>query len=148
MLRPLAERQQVLTSAIKFGADENNVMDRLCWTEEVIRNLVPNGRAIAEKVRRELTESMESIPAEDLAEVIVKLSRDQSLFDAARSLEMAAYSPNLPTFDQLSHPAQSYLGGVLDFVQIERKRFRQSWSNVEDVKLDITEPQPNRTSEN
>ena len=147
VLRPFAERRQVIIRAIKFGADENGARDRLNWAEAMIREFAPNGKAIAEKVRRGLTESMEDIPAEDLAEIIAKMSRDQCLFDAARSLEQAAYSPDIPTFDQLPHPAQSYLGSVLDFAQIERKRFRQSWSNVEDVTLDIKEPQPKHTSE-
>jgi len=126
-LRPTKERLKAMQNAIKYGADKKSLDERLDWTEAAIRNFVSEGNMIAKQVRSRFIDSMENIPAEDFAEIIINMSHGSRLFDAARGLEHAAFSHVLPTLDQLPIEAQGYLGAILDFSGIERRLFRESW---------------------
>lgn len=128
-LRPIVERRKSMVNSIQFGSDGKSFEERVEWTETAIREYAPNGKVVAKAVRDGIFGSVTADSADDLADIVVKLSHDNRLFDAARFLEMAAYTPNLPTFDQLPNEAQSFLGALLDYSKIERKRFRQSWSS-------------------
>jgi hypothetical protein len=51
------------------------------------------------------------------------VDRGDALFSIARTLEHAAYTIPLPTFDELSIEARSYLGAIFDFLTIDRVKF-------------------------
>jgi hypothetical protein len=129
-LRPNAERLTSLASAIRFGEDAKGTAEKLRWAEAAIRDFAPNGAGLAEIVRNRFNEALRSIPAESLAEVVVKMANSDRLFRAARELEQAAYTIELATFDSLSVEAKSFLGAVLDFIGIDRMLFTKSWHNV------------------
>lgn len=132
-LRPLAERNKHMASAIRFGENVKGVYDKLDWTEMALREHVENGASIARQIKSGFARDQKQIPAEDFAEVVVRLSHTNSLFDIARTLEHAAYCVNNVSFDVLPIDAKSFMGALLDFSQIDRKLFadaspRGTWS--------------------
>lgn len=129
-LRPNAERLVNLSNAIRFGEDVKGTEDKLRWAEAAIRDFAPNGAGIADVVRSRFNEALQSVPAESLAEVVVKMANSDRLFRAARDLEQAAYTRDLATFDDLSVDAKSFLGAVLDFIGIDRILFAKCWHPV------------------
>jgi hypothetical protein len=129
-LRPSAERLVSLTNAIRFGEDVKGTEDKLRWAEAAIRDFAPNGAGLAEVVRNRFSQALRSIPAESLAEVVVKMANSDRLFRAARDLEQAAYATDLAAFDDLSVDAKSLLGAILDFIGIDRTLFARCWHPV------------------
>ena len=127
-LRPAPERIANLTDAIRFGDDPRGTFEKLRWTEAAVRDFVPNGASIADVIRTGFTEALQSVPAENLAEVTAKMANSDRLFNAARDLENAAFLIDCPTFDDLAIDSRSFLGAVLDFVAIDRLSFAASWS--------------------
>lgn len=126
-LRPHAERLAGLTDSIRFGEDPKGTFDKLRWAEAAIREYAPNGAGVADLVRTRFNEALRSVPAESLAEVVVKFANSDRLFNAARDLERAAFVITCPSFDDLSVDARSILGAVLDFVSVGRLQFSQAW---------------------
>lgn len=127
-LRPHQERLVNLTDAIRFGDNPKGTAEKLKWAEAAIRDFAPNGTGLAELIRNRFNEALRSIPAESLAEVIVKLANSERLFNAARDLEQASFGIECPSFDDLTVDAKSFLGAVLDFVSIDRLAFTKSWA--------------------
>ncbi|WP_084446050.1 hypothetical protein [Sphingomonas sp. TDK1] len=126
-LRPLQERLNALTDAIRFGDDPKGTAEKLRWTEAAIREFAPNGIGLAEVVKQGFADALRRVPAEGLAEVAAKMANSDRLFNAARDLEEAAYQIECPHFDSLSLDAKTYLGAVLDFVGVERVVFSAIW---------------------
>lgn len=147
-LRPNAERLASLTSAIRFGEDAKGTADKLRWTEAAIRDYAPNGAGLAEVVRSRFNEALDAIPAESLAEVVVKMANSDRLFKAACDLERAAYTIDLATFDSLSLDAKSFLGAVLDFIGADRSLFANCWYPVEHLPSIKTESTPEAGTQN
>ena len=59
----------------------------------------------------------------DLAEVVAKLVGRGALFEAARALEAAAHANPIPAFGALPTEAKTFVGAVLDFLDIDREQF-------------------------
>ena len=78
-------------------------------------------------ISQKFLEDFKKIPAEGLAEVLLKMTSGNELFEAARELEATAYRKNLPEFDKLSGNSKSALGAILDFVNVDRLKFSKSW---------------------
>lgn len=127
-LRPHSDRLANLTDAIRFGEDPKGTADKLRWAEAAIRDYAPNGAGLAEVVRKRFNEALHSVPAESLAEVVVKMAKSERLFNAARDLEQAAFLIDCQSFDDLSVDAKSFLGAILDFISVDRVAFSKSWS--------------------
>jgi len=130
-LRPYPERLINLTNAIRFGEDFRGTEAKLRWAEAAIREFAPNGAGLADTVRTRFTEALKSVPAEGLAEVVVKMANSDRLFRAARDLEHAAYASKPAAFDTLSIDSKSFLGAILDFVNIDRMMFANCWRPVQ-----------------
>ncbi|WP_197062758.1 hypothetical protein [Bosea sp. UNC402CLCol] len=128
-LRPASERLASLTSAIRHGEDAKGTAEKLRWAEAAIREFAPNGAGLAEMIRSRFNEALLSVPAEGLAEVVARMGNSERLFEGARNLEYSSYSITLPTFDELTVDARSFLGAVLDFLGIERARFSSCWTH-------------------
>ena len=130
-LRTNQERIITLTEAIRLGDDPKGTAEKLRWTEAAVRDFAPSGGAgLAETIRRRFNEALSSVPAEGLAEVVVKMGNSDRLFKAARDLESAAYSNHLAGFDGISIEAKTILGAVLDFVGVDRVRFSTAWTKM------------------
>lgn len=138
-LRPHSERLSSLTDIIRYGADPKGAAEKLKWAEAAIREYAPNGAGLAELIHGRFTDALNAIPAESLAEVTVKLANSDRLFNAARDLEQASYQTICPGFDDLSIDAKSFLGALLDFVEIGRATFAGSWPNAKPTRSSSSE---------
>jgi hypothetical protein len=143
-LRPHQDRLASMTDAIRFGEDSKGTAEKLRWAEAAIRDFAPNGAGLAEVVRNRFHEALQSVPAESLAEVTVKMANSERLFNAARDLEQASFSVECPSFDDLSIDAKSFIGAVLDFISIDRTAFAKSWNPPKATRT--KEAQENHTS--
>lgn len=130
-LRPRAERLLNVTDALRYGADKDSTIQRIRTAEAAIRDYVPNGNAAVKAIKEQMQKDLDKIPAEGLAETVVKMATSHELFDAAKELEVSAFRSNVPTFDQLSPTAKSALGALLDFANIERAKFASAWAKAE-----------------
>ncbi|MFF9385853.1 hypothetical protein ACF1A3_35895, partial [Streptomyces globisporus] len=128
-LRPAAERIEHLVDALRYGDNPEVTKQRLAWAEAAVRDYAPNGAAVARIVKEKIRIDIMSVPAEGLATVVAQAARNESLFNAAKILEDAAYSRVAPTFDELPTVAKSFMGAVLDFCGIDRSSFATSWAN-------------------
>jgi len=126
-LRPAAERVRNMTDVIRFGSDARGVGERLQWAEAAIREYVPNGAGIAQLVRDRFNAELKGVPAEGLAEIVVKLTRNERLFSIAKTLEWAAYEQEVVSFDNLESEAKALLGAILDFVGVSRAHFARAF---------------------
>lgn len=127
ILRPGAERVKALTEAIRYGTDASGTMNQLRFAERAVREYLPNGAGLAHIVRERFFADLNSVPAEALAETLASQSKSDTLFNVARELERAAFASALPSFDELSTEARSLLGSALDFVEVDRSDFANSW---------------------
>ncbi|MCW6512680.1 hypothetical protein [Lichenifustis flavocetrariae] len=127
-LRPHHERLASLTDAIRFGDDPKGTAEKVRWAKAAIRDYTPNGASLAEIFHTRFNEALQSVPAESLAEIVVKMTNSDRLFNAARDLEQAAFLIECPSFDDLTIDSKSFLGAVLDFVAIDRLAFSQAWN--------------------
>jgi len=152
-LRPHQERLASLTDAIRFGDDPKRTAEKLRWAEAAIRDYAPNGAGLAEMIHTRFNEALQSVPAESLAEVIVKMTNSDRLFKAARDLEQAAFLIDCPPFDDLTIDAKSFFGAVLDFIAIDRLTFSQGWNppkpvpTTADAKQDVAPAAASPSSE-
>ncbi|WP_417485257.1 hypothetical protein [Maricaulis salignorans] len=128
-LRPTQERIKEVARAIRFGTGSANTLEKIEWARRAIREYVTNGTGVAEEFQRKISAAFDSIKSEGLAEVVVKLSNSDKLFNIARSLESAAYQPSTPSFDNLGPDEKAFVGALLDFSEIERVKFAKSWVN-------------------
>ncbi|WP_285294736.1 hypothetical protein [Aureimonas altamirensis] len=103
-----------MTDAIRFGANTEGALANLRWTEAAIREYLPNGAGLAQVVREKFTAELNAVPAEGLAEIVIRLSNSEKLFSIATSLEKAAYSSHLVSFDHLDTDTKGFLGALLD----------------------------------
>lgn len=126
-LRPAVERLRYITDALRFGDDLIGTQERLKWAQAAISEFLPNGPALARTVRDRFTEELRRVPAEGLAEIMVKAAATDRLFEAARSLEASAFASMLPAFDEIDVEARAILGAVLDFASVDRRRFANAW---------------------
>lgn len=122
-LRPIAERRKHMANCIRFGESMEGTMDRLAWAEHALRDYLQNGAALAQTVRAGFERDLKQVPADDLAEVIVKMSNSDTLFTVSRTLEYAAYRSDPVSFDSLPGDAKGFVGALLDFAGVERKHF-------------------------
>ena len=132
-LRPSAERVRHMTDAIRYGADTEGALANLRWTEVAIREYLPNGAGLAQVVREKFTAELKAVPAEGLAEIVIKLSNSDKLFVIAKSLEKFAYASNLVSFDHLDADTKGFLGALLDFADVSRTKFAQAWNGRPDA---------------
>ncbi len=122
-LRPVAERRKHMANAIRFGENVEGTYDKLEWAEMALREYSNNGASIASQIRTGFERDINQVPAEEFAEIVVRLSNTNSLFDIARTLEYAAYRVDEVSFDSLPTEAKSFVGALLDFSKQDRKLF-------------------------
>jgi len=129
-LRPAGERLRYITDALRYGQDRTGTQENLKWAQAAISDFLPNGSALARTVRDRFTDALRQVPAEGLAEIVVKAAATDRLFEAARALEAAAFAADLPTFDEIDVEARSILGAVLDFARVDRSLFARAWTST------------------
>ncbi len=122
-LRPLAERRKHMANAIRFGENMEGTYKKLEWADMALREYFDNGSSLSKQIKEGFNKDINQIPADDLADVVVRLSHTNSLFDIARKLDHAAYSREQVSFDSLPNDVKSLVGALLDFCRLERKLF-------------------------
>lgn len=125
-LRPLSERRKHMSNSIRFGEDVEGTYEKLDWAARALREYVDNGSSIANQITTRFDNDVKQVPAEDLAEFVVRLSNTVALFNIARTLEHAAFSTDVVTFDALPTDSKSFVGALLDFAKIDRKKFSEA----------------------
>lgn len=125
-LRPMAERRKHMANAIRFGENVDGTFDKIEWAELALREYIDNGQGIARQLRSSFEHDLKQVPAEDFAEIVVRLSNTDSLFAIARNLEHAAFCASNVPFGTLPIEAKAYIGALLDFTKLDRKAFSKA----------------------
>jgi hypothetical protein len=122
------ERRKLILDAVRLGAlsDERGQYS-LRLAIALVEKYAPGGKSAARGVETALRKDLERIPAEIIADQAVKLLKSDQLFLTGRELEMACYAVALPSFDGLSVPTKSMLGALLDYANVDRRRFADAW---------------------
>jgi hypothetical protein len=129
-LRPTEERCKLMSNAIRFGENAQDTFQKLEWTELALREYIENGASIAKKIKGKFLNDAGAFPAEDLAEIVIKLSNTNKLFEVAKALEAAAFRIYPVCFDDLATDAKSFVGAMLDFCSLDRRYFSDAMSKA------------------
>lgn len=133
-LRPAGERVRYLTDQIRYGSDFLESQKKLKWSQAAISEFIENGQNVSQTLEERFVAALGRIPAEDLAEIIIRQGNDDKLFKFALAMERHAYALNIPSFDELDSSEKSIVGAMLDFVGLNRKSFADAWKYASDQK--------------
>ena len=126
--RPSEERREILINSIRYGnTDAVAGQKELRVAIALVREYVDNGSTIAQTIKDETSKKLNNIPAEIIADEVVRMGTSETLFSVARELERTSYLRICPNYDQLSTPTKSFLGTLLDFSGIDRRTFAIAW---------------------
>lgn len=152
------ERNRTVLNVIRYGEeDENKGLEKVRIASALIEKYATNGSAVAQSVAQAIRSDYSKIPAEIIADHILKNLRVDGLFQLARALEQRAFSRDLLGFDDLPAEEKSFLGVLLDFSGIDRVSVADSWvssmaakratEEMEDDMIEEAGPLFNRRSE-
>jgi hypothetical protein len=126
--RSAEERREALLNAIRYGTpDLASGKEKFVVAIELLRKYGPQGEASGRRVEAELAKEIQEIPAEIIADHVVKHIKQDDLFQIARRLEHYAFSRDLASFDRLPPEEKSFFATVLDFANVDRMRFANAW---------------------
>ncbi|MBI4182439.1 MAG: hypothetical protein HY521_00405 [Proteobacteria bacterium] len=126
--RSAEERRTIFINAIRYGnTDSTEGLEKLRLATALVRQYAENGSAIAQTIEEKLSKDLNGIPAEIVADQVVRMGPNETLFTVARELEHASYLRACPPFDRLDTSAKSFLGALLDYCGIERAKFATAW---------------------
>jgi hypothetical protein len=122
--RAAEERQAALVNAIRFGdIDETAGLERIRLAIGLIQKYAPTGEATARAVELAVKQDFKSIPAEIIAEYVVKHTKPEDLFQRARQLEHLSFSNTIVSFDELTMEDKAFIAMLLDYSGVDRVRF-------------------------
>lgn len=128
--KSLDERRKTLLNIVRYGeSDDARGLEKVRIATALIAKYAANGQAIARSVSQAVREDYLSIPAEIIADHIIKSMRPDDLFRIARALELRAFSNDLLGFDDLPMDEKAFLGVLLDFSDISRASVANSWKS-------------------
>ena len=113
----------------------------------LIEQYAPEHRMLAPRIKEQLGKELEAIPTKLLAEHFAKQSVSQDLFSVAKELEGAAYKNVFVSPQSLSPATKGMLGVLLDFWELDRRRFllNSGAADVPEVAASVEQPK-NRTT--
>jgi hypothetical protein len=127
--RAAEERQGALINAIRFGdIDETVGLERIRLAIGLLQKYAPTGEATARAVDLAVKQDFKNIPAEIIAEYVVKSTKPEELFQIARQLEHLAFLNAVTSFDGLGMEDKSFIAMLLDYSGVDRARFASCWS--------------------
>ncbi len=139
--RSADERREMLVNAIRYGSvDKDEGLEKLRLATGIVRQYADNGPAIAKGVEQGFTRDLNNIPAEIIADHVVRMGKSESLFGVARDLERSCYLKECPTFDQLDTASKSFLGALFDFCSVDRAKFAEAWKPTDVEEKKTSEP--------
>lgn len=122
------ERRNVFINAIRYGnKDKQEGLRDVRVATGLIRKYIDNGSAIATQIENKISEDYDKVPAEIVADQMIKFGKSEELFNCARVLEHFAYRVECPNFDALDTQTKSFIAALLDFSAIDRTVFASSW---------------------
>jgi hypothetical protein len=126
--RPTEERHARIVSVVRYGQpDRDSGLAKVRLAAVLIGQFGDNGAAVARQVENRFEDESQRIPAEIIADHVVRMTQpDQSLFKAACDLESAAFDRTLGSFDRLPPAAKGLMGALLDFCGITRSKFAEA----------------------
>jgi hypothetical protein len=125
------ERRQSVISSIRFGqSDAQGIVSPIRAAIGLARKYAENGQAVAKQIEYGFQTDANRIPAEIIADYVVRVSNSDALFNTARALERASASDVVPPFDRLDVESRSWLGVVLDFNAISREKVALAWTGI------------------
>jgi hypothetical protein len=116
------QRRAFLDSGFRYGSSGKSFTEKVGRMAAALVGSVVSQPGVAENIEHELMEQAAGVKAELLAEYFSKNATQSTLFDAARELEAAAFSIQVPLPSSMTIPAQSLLGVLADFFGLDRKR--------------------------
>ena len=126
--RPVQDRNAAIINSVRYGLAE--VKPNLTTVSAAVglaRKYAINGGAAAKQIELGFRADADAIPAEVIADYIGKVASGDTMFQIARELENASISRSLLSFDSLSVRCKSALGAFLDFGDLSRAKFAESW---------------------
>lgn len=122
------ERRKTVLNVIRYGEeDESRGLEKVRIATALIERYAANGSAVAQSVSQAIKADFSKIPAEIIADHILKSLKSDDLFRLARSLELRAFGSDLLGFDDLPTEEKSFLGVLLDFSGIDRSSVAEGW---------------------
>jgi hypothetical protein len=126
--RASEERRTALVNAIRYGnIDESVGLERMRLATALVQKYVPNGDATARTLELAIKRELKNIPAEIIAEYVVRNTKPDDLFQIAKRLEHVAMSRVLTPFDRLGTDEKAFAAVLLDYTGLDRNRFASSW---------------------
>ncbi len=92
-----------------------------------VKNYLPNGAEAAELLRKNLLADLERVPADILTQFFSRTDVQRGLFSYALAFEAHAYARALVLPGDLHSELKAVLGVALDFAEIERRLFFDSF---------------------
>lgn len=136
--KSLDERHQTLLNVIRFGDDDEETgLEKVRVATALIEQYAPNGSALSQSISKTIRDDFAKVPAEIIADYILKHLKDDGLFKVARALELRAFSKDLLGFDDLAIDEKAFIGTLLDFVGIARPAFAKAWKSDPAVASEI-----------
>jgi hypothetical protein len=118
--QPVEQRKSALEDVLRFGTDPDETKKRLALALQLVRGYLPNGTAVANKLRSRIEDETKVMPVDIIADVVVKMAGKGHLFEAGRVLERAAHEETLPKLADLSVEARAFAGAFFDYSGIDR----------------------------
>ena len=143
--RPLEDRRAILINSIRYGnTDTEAGLERVRLALGLVQQYADNGSVVARVIRERTSKKFDSIPAEIIADEVVRMGTKETLFLVARKLERACYLRICPNYDELDTPVKSFLGTLLDFSGIDRETFAMAWAreSINDPRLSSSDVKP------
>ena len=124
------ERRKALLNVIRYGEeDEDRGLEKVRIATALIERYAQNGGALAHTVSQSIRDEYSRIPAEIIADFVLKNLKSDGLFSLARMLELRAYSRELLGYDDLSSEEKSLIGAMLDFSGLDRASIAKAWKS-------------------
>ena len=126
--RSIDERRAAILNSVRYGQAE--VQPQLSAVDAALglaRKYATNGTAVARQIELGFRADADGIPANIIADYVVRAAAGDAMFQIARVLESASVSRALQGFDMLTPAAKSALGAFLDFGSVSREAFAKSW---------------------
>jgi hypothetical protein len=123
------ERRAALINAIRFGdIDEAPALERMRLAIALLEKYSASGDAIGRAIEAAVKKDLKNIPAEIIAEHVVKSTKPEDLFQIAKRLEHLSFSQVVTPFDALGIEDKAFIATLLDYSGVDRSRFASCWS--------------------
>jgi hypothetical protein len=115
-------RFRLLCEGFRYGNSGKEYATRLTHLTAELTEMTGITPGVGKAIEVELKRQTKEMPVEALAEFFSKVVVQSALFSTAIEFESVAFAPVVPVPSKLSANAQSVLGVIADFINIDRKK--------------------------